>query len=130
MGRVSVTSDLWSDSNLSTFMAVTLHWIEQTSNGDLQLCVALGAFRNIKDRHSGENIGKSLFEVFEELDILHRVSIWLYIQWLTNVTRLEGLQWIMRAIIQLQWSALPIYLRSTICTSILNNKNYGKNHFN
>ncbi|KAG2063795.1 hypothetical protein BDR04DRAFT_953576, partial [Suillus decipiens] len=26
-GKVSFTSDLWSDSNLCPFMAVTAHWI-------------------------------------------------------------------------------------------------------
>jgi hypothetical protein len=37
MGKISFTTDMWSDLNLTPYMAVTAHWIEakevQTSSG-------------------------------------------------------------------------------------------------
>lgn len=69
-----MTTDLWSDSNLTTFMAVTLHWISRTAQGELKLMTALGGFRHVKKKHSGSNIADRLFEVLQELNILHKIG--------------------------------------------------------
>jgi hypothetical protein len=55
-------------------MAVTLHWIARTTTGELELKTALGGFRFIKDKHSGENIAKRMFEILDDLKILDKVS--------------------------------------------------------
>jgi hypothetical protein len=70
-GRISITSDLWSDDMLRTFMAVTAHYINEA--GDL--AEHLLAFRRIKGQHSGANVGRSLFSVFQEFNITSKVSI-------------------------------------------------------
>jgi len=68
-----VTSDLWSNQGLSSFMAVTLHWIAQITTGELELKTALGGFRFIKDKHSGENIAKQMLEILDDLKIHDKV---------------------------------------------------------
>lgn len=48
-GRISLTSDLWSDSNLRSFMAVTAHWLvlpDMDGNHDWKS--ALIAFRLVE----------------------------------------------------------------------------------
>lgn len=55
-------------------MAVTLHWIARSLEGTLVLKAALGGFRYIKDKHSGENIAKRLIDVFTELGILNMIG--------------------------------------------------------
>ncbi|CAE6498419.1 unnamed protein product, partial [Rhizoctonia solani] len=70
LGFVSVTSDLWSDEKLHSFMAVTVHYIN--SLGDLS--EHLLAFRQIKGRHTGENVGHVLYSVFEDANLTDKVS--------------------------------------------------------
>jgi hypothetical protein len=74
MGRISLTSDLWSDSNMTSFMAVTLHWIARTREGGLELKTALGGFRWVKNKHSGENIAARFVDVLSELEILDKIG--------------------------------------------------------
>lgn len=59
MGKISMTMDLWSDPNLSPFMAVTAHWIEakpiSTPNGpqfELTLRADLIGFHQVPGRHT------------------------------------------------------------------------------
>ncbi|KEP49154.1 HAT family dimerization protein [Rhizoctonia solani 123E] len=70
LGHISVTSDLWSDERLRAFMAVTFHYI----NKDGYLSEHLFAFRRIQGRHTGANVGKALFKVFEEAGIVHKIG--------------------------------------------------------
>ncbi|QRW13009.1 AC9 transposase [Ceratobasidium sp. AG-Ba] len=69
-GRVSLTSDLWSDSNLRSFMAVTAHYINEC--GDLK--DHLISFRKIEGRHTGENVANALFSVLQESSIAKQVN--------------------------------------------------------
>jgi hypothetical protein len=50
-------------------MAMTLHWIAQTDDGELELKMALGGFCWVKNKHSGENIAAHLLEILDELDM-------------------------------------------------------------
>jgi hypothetical protein len=74
MGRISLTTDLWSSNSMKSFMALTLHWIARTQDGELKLMTALGGFRYVKNKHSGENIAENLINILKELDILDRVG--------------------------------------------------------
>jgi len=51
-------------------MAVTAHYI----NSDGYLAEHLIAFRRIKGRHTGVNVGQVLFSIFEEFGIVQKVS--------------------------------------------------------
>jgi hypothetical protein len=55
-------------------MAITLHWIGPTHSGDIELQTALGGFRYIKEKHSGENIAAKFVDILKELDILDRIG--------------------------------------------------------
>jgi hypothetical protein len=55
-------------------MAVTLHWMARADDGELMLKTALGGFRWVKNKHSGENIAARLLEILDELDMADRIG--------------------------------------------------------
>jgi hypothetical protein len=63
-----VTSDLWSDEKLHSFMAVTVHYIN--SVGDL--AEHLLAFWRIVGQHTGANVGHVLYSVFEDVNLINK----------------------------------------------------------
>ncbi|QRV91329.1 hAT family dimerization protein [Ceratobasidium sp. AG-Ba] len=69
-GRISVTSDLWGDPTLRSYMGVTAHYI----NKEGYLAEHLIAFRRVKGEHSGANLGRVLFSIFEEFGILSKLG--------------------------------------------------------
>ncbi|KAG9018943.1 hypothetical protein FRB90_008137, partial [Tulasnella sp. 427] len=73
-GRVSFTSDLWSDPNLVSYMALTAHWIAKGSNGEWTPQTRLLAFKHVKGSHSGANLANEIFEVLESAGILHKIG--------------------------------------------------------
>ena len=77
-----MTMDMWSDTNLSPFMAATAHWIEatpiQTSAGrqyKLNLRTDLIAFLSVPGRHTGEHLAGAFWHVLERIGIARKVSI-------------------------------------------------------
>jgi hypothetical protein len=73
LGRISLTSDCWSDPNLASYMAVTVHFSARDINGHLEIRNRLLAFRVIEGRHDGKNLGRILFEIIKEARILGKV---------------------------------------------------------
>ena len=78
--------DLWSDPNLSPFMAVTAHWIEgeavTTSTPDfVKLCLRseLVGFVNVPSRHTGEHLAEAYLSVVDHLRIAYKVR-YLHLQ--------------------------------------------------
>jgi len=77
LGRISLTTDLWSDPNLNSYMAITAHYMTRhLKNGSLILRSKLIAFRHMEGSHSGGNIADNFLKVIDELGIAHKVS-WL-----------------------------------------------------
>lgn len=75
IGRVSLTTDVWSDLSLTLFLGVSAHYIiRETNSNQLILRSGLLAFRHVKGLHSGENLAKILFGIIEEMGIANRVS--------------------------------------------------------
>ena len=74
LGRISFTSDCWSDPNLFSYMAVTVHFCARDINGHLEIRNRLLAFRVIEGRHDGINLGNILFEIIKEAGILGQVN--------------------------------------------------------
>lgn len=81
MGKISFTMDMWSDPNLTPFMAVTAHWIEAkritTVNGSediLTLRADLVGFQRVPGRHDGEHMAHAFLHVADRLKITHKVS--------------------------------------------------------
>lgn len=87
VGRISFTSDLWSDSNLTPFMAVTAHWIEatmiQTATLDqpqyiLKLRAELIGFHHVPGRHNGSHLAHAFLDVIDRLSIDKKVCTCVY----------------------------------------------------
>jgi len=77
--------DMWSDPNLSPFMAVTAHWIEaksvSTPNGQqyqLNLRSDLIGFHRVPGRHTGEHLAHAFIYVLDRIQIADKVHcFWL-----------------------------------------------------
>ena len=68
-----MTSDLWSDPNLRSFMAITGHYCAIDKYGNLQIRHRLLAFRHISGTHLGVNLAKHFISIIKELGITHKV---------------------------------------------------------
>ena len=73
--------DMWSDPNLSPFMAVTAHWIEgveeETANGmklNLRLQSDLIGFQNVPGCHTGKHMAHAFLHITDHLKITNKVS--------------------------------------------------------
>ena len=72
--------DMWSDTNLTPFMAVTAHWIKtttvQTPQGPqhiLKLRSDLIGFQRCPGRHTGEHLAQAFLHVLERIKITSKV---------------------------------------------------------
>ena len=80
VGKISFTMDIWTDTNLKPFMAVTAHWIEATTeatpNGPqkvLKLQADLVGFHHIPGRHDGKQLAHAFIFITDRLDITDKV---------------------------------------------------------
>jgi len=81
VGKISCTTDAWSDPNQVSFMAVTAHWIqaieETTPTGvikKLHLRADLIGFHKIPGRHSGDHLAHCFLFVTDRIQITSKVS--------------------------------------------------------
>lgn len=74
-GQISFTSDLWTDKNMRSHLAVTAHWISESNQGDPSgtLRTALIAFHRISGRHTGQNLANVMMGVLDRAKITSRV---------------------------------------------------------
>jgi hypothetical protein len=77
-----MTMDMWSDPNLTPFMAVTAHWIEgvteDTAHGPqltLKLRADLIGFQRVPGRHDGEHLAQAFLFVTDRLKISEKVVV-------------------------------------------------------
>lgn len=82
LGKISYTMDLWSDPNLTPFMAVTAHWIDtkkiQTPEGlqhRLNLRADLIGFHRVPGHHTGIHLTHAFLEILDRIGIAHKVRI-------------------------------------------------------
>ncbi|KAF7986895.1 hypothetical protein HWV62_12659 [Athelia sp. TMB] len=80
VGKISFTMDMWSDLNLSSFMAFTAHWIQavpkEGSEGKdfiLELQADLVEFHYVPGHHTGKHLAKAFMHILEQLFIVHKV---------------------------------------------------------
>jgi hypothetical protein len=81
VGKISFTTDAWSDPNQTSFMAVTAHWIQAIdentptgSNKKLALRADLIGFHKIPGRHSGEHLGHCFLFIIDCIKVTSKVS--------------------------------------------------------
>ncbi|KIM52693.1 hypothetical protein SCLCIDRAFT_43256, partial [Scleroderma citrinum Foug A] len=56
-GKVSFTSDIWTDGNYCPFLTIMAHWISKDNvTGYLKLNMGLIAFHHIPSTHTGSNL--------------------------------------------------------------------------
>lgn len=73
-GRISFTTDLWSDPNLDSYMAVTAHYMSRArTDGQLEYRCGLIAFKYIEGAHSGVNLAMHFFKLIDSLGVAHKV---------------------------------------------------------
>ena len=84
MGKISFTTDAWSDPNQTSFMAVTAHWIqaieEKTPTGvkkTLQLRADLIGFHKLPGRHTGEHLAHCFLFIIDRIEVTSKVSDFL-----------------------------------------------------
>jgi hypothetical protein len=73
--------DLWSDPNLTPFMAITAHWIEvievRNAGGvefSLKLRADLIGFHRVPGRHTGEHLAVAFVHILDRLNLAHKVT--------------------------------------------------------
>ena len=81
VGKVSFTTDGWSDLNQTSFMAVTAHWIEsideKTPTGPkkkLQLRADLIGFHKLPGRHTGDHLAHCFLFMTDQIKVTSKVS--------------------------------------------------------
>ncbi|KAI0309877.1 hypothetical protein OF83DRAFT_1071366 [Amylostereum chailletii] len=81
-GRISFTTDVWSDPSLNSFMAVTAHYFVERTGADgkkhLAYVSQLIAFRHVPFSHSGENLAEAFLGIIKPLGIVHKVRLFLF----------------------------------------------------
>lgn len=72
--------DMWSDPNLTPFMAVTAHWIHATvistpqgKEYKLKLRSDLIGFHHVPGRHTGEHLAQAFLYITDRLNITKKV---------------------------------------------------------
>jgi hypothetical protein len=67
-------SDVWSNSNLASYLALTAHWIAvDAPSGRLGLKVALIGFHRLKKKHTGANIARTIIHLLDRADVTLKV---------------------------------------------------------
>ncbi|KAN0111515.1 Ribonuclease H-like domain containing protein [Russula decolorans] len=96
MGKISFTTDMWSDLNLTPYMAVTAHWIEakevQTSSGlqqVLELRADLINFHRVPGHHSGAHLAHTFKFITDRIGITHKIG-WITLDNASNNDTLMG----------------------------------------
>ncbi|KAF5353589.1 hypothetical protein D9758_013794 [Tetrapyrgos nigripes] len=75
LGRLSWTSDIWSRTNLESYMAVTVHYIVRAESGHIELRSRLVAFRRIESSHTGANIAGIFMSVLKDLGAQNSIGM-------------------------------------------------------
>ena len=73
LGRISFTTDLWTDPILRAFMAVTVHYLMRNEDNRLILRTRLLAFNYLEGHHKGDNLADAFFKILKSEGLVERV---------------------------------------------------------
>jgi hypothetical protein len=87
---------MWSDTNLSPFMAITAHWIKAEQGSNQQPRLALRAdligFIPVPGRHTGEHLAHAFIHVLDRIHVTEKVVPYFrFLFGLIQFRRLVGL---------------------------------------
>jgi hypothetical protein len=86
IGKISFTSDLWSDRQRRSYMCITAHWIARSKRSHgLELKTALIAFHHVSGTHDGLNLAKTILNLLDRAGITSKVSFHVLI-WILSLT--------------------------------------------
>lgn len=93
-----MTSDIWTDSDQKSYMAITAHLTLLKDDG-LDYLSRLIAFRPMPMSHTGKNMAAEFIHILKDYGILNKViGFTLLCNWRLCFCRSVGLLWTMRAI--------------------------------
>ncbi|KAF8751058.1 hAT family C-terminal dimerization region [Rhizoctonia solani] len=92
-GRISLTSDLWTDVMERPFMAITSHYVNAVDED----VATLIAFRIVEGAHAGVILARHIFRVLKEYDIVHKIGSITLDNASNNNTMMEELSRLIRA---------------------------------
>ncbi|KAG2356415.1 hypothetical protein BDR07DRAFT_1300624 [Suillus spraguei] len=75
LGCISHTTDLWSDPNLDSFMALTAHFMAHDLKGVLVFKTHLVAVHFITGAHTGAHLGQEFLKITDELETSNKVWV-------------------------------------------------------
>jgi hypothetical protein len=67
-GQISFTADIWSSANLTSYLAVTSHWLARDGS-TLVLKAALIGFHCLTESHTGKNIASAIMSLIDRAGI-------------------------------------------------------------
>ena len=74
MGEISLTTDIWSDQNRKSYLAITAHWIAKLEGTtSLQLKASLIAFYRLHGGHDGEALAETVLQLLDRAGITVKV---------------------------------------------------------
>jgi hypothetical protein len=85
LGKVSFTADIWSDSKMQSFLAMTAHWITRNDNNNLEFKSSLIAFHRVWGRHTGKNLAAIVLSLLDRAGATSKVN---YMQYQYEICRL------------------------------------------
>ncbi|OBZ77284.1 putative AC transposase [Grifola frondosa] len=72
LGRVSFTTDLWSDPNLRAFMGITAYYCMRDEQFRLVVKARLLAFHHVEGRHAGNSLARVFFDILKKAGLLFK----------------------------------------------------------
>jgi hypothetical protein len=72
-------ADTWSSATLSSYLAVTAHWISEGEGGNsLSLKTALIGFHWLKKSHTGKNFARNILHLLDRVGITAKVRFVMF----------------------------------------------------
>jgi len=78
LGRISFASDVWSDPNLTSFIAMMCHFCKRNRIGSLEVANRLLAFRLLEGRHDGDNTGNMMYDIVKDVNAHAKVRLFFF----------------------------------------------------
>lgn len=79
VSHLSLTTDIWSDPNLASFMAITVHYcacyLHGPNQDHLHVCSHLLAFYIVDGKHDGDHMAQIFFNILKANSILGKVPV-------------------------------------------------------
>ena len=97
MGRISYTTDLWSDQHRALYIALMAHFIRRCPDNTLELQCKLVAFHRMHGSHAGPQMADVMIKLLDRLGATEKTGHWTIDSAASNWTFLKALKCILKA---------------------------------